>query len=256
MKKLVLLLVLVAWPATASARDLFAEANADYAAQRYDLAIAKYEELLKGGLRHEVLHYNLANAYFRSAQQGQEGKLGRAILNYERALAIDPDFEDARYNLDVARELSAARHGKETLAGTGKDPFWMRVANWMPLRTLLWIVLAIDIAFFVILIVVWFLSSGFLRTSLIVTSVFVGFALLVSGALLTFSGVYRATVDVGVIVADEAPLLEGPDPGRRELVELHAGHRVVLVRENHGWVRVRLANRMEGWVRQEMVDTI
>jgi len=41
--------------------------------------------------------YNLANAYFKL------GRLGPAILNYERALRLDPSDQDARDNLELAR---------------------------------------------------------------------------------------------------------------------------------------------------------
>jgi hypothetical protein len=252
---LVVVAILLA-PSAAHAKDLFAEANQDYAAQRYDAAIAKYEELAKSGLRHETLFYNLGNAYFRSAQAGAAGRIGRAILNYERALELDPGHEDARYNLQVARDAVATRWGKETVVGAAKDPLWIRVANWLPMRITIWIFLAIDVAFFAILIALRFLSAGFARTSLVVTSVFVGVAGVFAGGLLATQLVFRGTVDVGVIVSDEVTMREGPDPDRRELPKLHAGHRVVVLDENHGWLKIRLANRMEGWVPEETVDQI
>lgn len=233
--------------------DLFEEANADYAAQRYEIAIKKYEDLAKGGLRHEVLYYNLGNAYFRAAQQGQPEKLGRAILAYERALALDPDFEDARFNLTVARETVAARYGKDTVVGSGGAPLWIRVAEWVPFRAALWAFLILDVLLFAGLIALRFLSTGFARTSIIVAAWFDGVAVVVVAALLFVSTLHRVTVDEAVVVADEVVMREGPDPTRRELPKLHAGHRLEVVAENHGWLRVRLANRMEGWVPKETV---
>ena len=49
------------------------------------------------------LAFNLGDAYFR------KGALGPAIWSFERALALDPGDEDARYNLDKARKLAAGR---------------------------------------------------------------------------------------------------------------------------------------------------
>ncbi|MEW6758259.1 MAG: BatD family protein [Acidobacteriota bacterium] len=49
------------------------------------------------------LRYNLGNCAFKS------GDLGRAILQYRRALRLDPTLEAARHNLEAARRLLPAR---------------------------------------------------------------------------------------------------------------------------------------------------
>jgi hypothetical protein len=255
MKRMLFTVVLLAGLCAGAAAhaDEFADANADYAAQRYEQAIQKYEDLAKGGLRHETLYYNLGNAYFRAAQQGQTGKLGQAILAYERALSLDPDMEDARYNLTVAREIVASRYGKDTVVGEGGAPLWIRVANWIPFRVALWVFLILDALLFAGLVALRFLPTGFARTSIIVTVVFDGAAVLIVGALLFFSTLHRATTNEAIVVADEVIMREGPDESRRELPKLHAGHRLEVMAENQDWVKVRLANRMEGWVQKQTV---
>ena len=127
-KGLFLVLFLAALPARADER--FAEAQRAYVDRDYDTAIARYEALAAGGAASADVQYNLGNAYFRA------GRLGRAMLAYERALALDPGMDDARYNLDVARELASARFGEDKLKGAERDPVWMRVAGWVPTSTL------------------------------------------------------------------------------------------------------------------------
>ncbi len=56
----------------------------------------------RAGQWNPALFYNLGNAYFRT------GDLGRAILNYERALALDPSQPEARANLQLARDQARA----------------------------------------------------------------------------------------------------------------------------------------------------
>ena len=244
MKALVLLFAFATDP------ELFQQADDEYAHQRYDVAIAKYEELVARGANHESVYYNLANAYFRN------GNLGKAILNYERALARAPDSEDARFNLDVARETVAAKWGKDTVAGAEQDALWVRVVHWLPLRPLTWAFLALDLAFFGILLAMRFLSNGFLRTGLGVGNVFVGAAGLVLGVLLAGQLYYRAYVRTAVVVANEVVTRDGPDDTRREMFKLHAGHRVVLLKESRGWIRLRLANRVEVWAPKQAVEEI
>src|SRR5689334_20158348 len=80
----------------------FARANADYAAGKYANAIEGYEAVIKSGHWNASVFYDLGNAYFR------KNDLGRAILNYERALALDPSQPEARANLQLVRDRARA----------------------------------------------------------------------------------------------------------------------------------------------------
>jgi hypothetical protein len=239
-----------------AADDLFARANADYAARSYEAAIAKYEQLVKDGVRHEDLFYNLGNAYFRSAQAGAQDHLGRAILAFERALALAPGFDDARFNLEVAREVVAARYGQDKVKDAAQDPLWVRAATWLPLPTMAWLFFGLDVLLFALLIFLRFLPTGLVRAGLLVATAFTGVATLAVGTLLAAQVYYVETVRMSVVVADEVIMREGPDASRREGPRLHAGHRAQVLREDHGWIRLRLANRMEGWVPRQSVEEI
>jgi len=60
----------------------FTKANEEYAQGQFTEAISGYEGLVRAGQWSANLFYDLGNAYFRT------GEFGRAILNYERALAL------------------------------------------------------------------------------------------------------------------------------------------------------------------------
>lgn len=83
----------------ASAQALFYQANASYAEEKFDQAIAAYEEALKLDYESGPLYYNLANAYFK------QGILGEAIVNYLRAQRLMPDDADLKANLAYAQSL-------------------------------------------------------------------------------------------------------------------------------------------------------
>jgi len=254
-RRIALLVLLVAAPAYA-ADDLFPLANKDYSDQRYDAAIAKYEQLVKSGTRHPDLFYDLGNAYFRSAEKGTPNRLGPAILAYERALAMEPGFDDARYNLDVARDVVGARYGQDKVKDAAADPMWIRGATYFPLATLAWVFFGLNVLFFAVLIALRFLPTGFLRTGLFAANIFVGLAGLIVGVVLGAQVYFLETVRMSVVTADEVVMREGPDASRREGPKLHAGHRAEVLREDHGWARLRLANKVEGWVPADTVDEI
>jgi tetratricopeptide (TPR) repeat protein len=77
-------------------------ANQEYAQSHFVQAIDGYEGLVRSGEWSANLFYNLGNAYFRT------GDFGRAILNYERALALERHHPEATANLQIARDETRA----------------------------------------------------------------------------------------------------------------------------------------------------
>ena len=60
------------------------EAETAYTKEDYGKAIELYEGILKSNGDSPEIYYNLGNAYYKA------GKIASAILNYERALVLDP----------------------------------------------------------------------------------------------------------------------------------------------------------------------
>ena len=89
-------------PAFAQSDSQFAKANHEFAQGHFKEAIAGYEALVRGGQWNANLFYDLGNAYFRTRD------FGRAILNYERALALDNHHPEATANLQIARDEARA----------------------------------------------------------------------------------------------------------------------------------------------------
>ena len=73
-----------------------AEGDSAYIKEDYAAAIQIYETLLKKGEAAEV-YYNLGNSYYKV------GEIAKSVLNYERALLLNPGNSDIRANLEVAR---------------------------------------------------------------------------------------------------------------------------------------------------------
>src|SRR5919108_3472192 len=80
----------------------FLKANQEYAQGHFKEAISGYEALVRDGQWSANVFYDLGNAYFRA------GDFGRAILNYERALALERHHPEATANLQIARDEGRA----------------------------------------------------------------------------------------------------------------------------------------------------
>ena len=80
----------------------FAKANQEFAQGHFKEAISGYEALIRAGQWSANVFYDLGNAYFRT------GDFGRAILNYERALALERHHPEATANLQITRDEAHA----------------------------------------------------------------------------------------------------------------------------------------------------
>ena len=75
--------------------SLWNKANQSYMEGRWADAVSDYEKISGMGLESASLYCNTGDAYFK------DGNVSKAILFYERALKLDPSYEDARYNLEL-----------------------------------------------------------------------------------------------------------------------------------------------------------
>jgi tetratricopeptide (TPR) repeat protein len=80
----------------------FGKANQAFAQGHFKEAISDYEALIRDGQWSANVFYDLGNAYFRI------GDFGQAILNYERARALERHHPEATANLQIARDEAHA----------------------------------------------------------------------------------------------------------------------------------------------------
>lgn len=237
-------------------------------------AIAAYEQLDRQGVVSPDLAYNLGNAYFR------RGQLGPAVWAFERALALDPAHEDARYNLDRVRKI-AARAGASSdaarLASRGDDqePLWIRAVTAVAPSTVGWTFLATWFALFVLLaaLIVTRRRRRRAATTAPVAEAAAPAAaagrsarahgedagLLAAGVALAVVGVLTTgallvgrlaldRVPFAVVLPETVAVREGADKNYRTGFSVHAGLKVRLLDQDHGWVRIRLPNGLDGWI--------
>lgn len=230
--------------ASAASAETVAEAESralqDYYAGKYERSAQAFQRILSIPIENEDVHYNLGCALFRL------GKLGPAIYHFERALALSPSDEDARFNLETSRAMAGARV-KDEIKGAGDEPLWARLATALQLRS--WAVLFLGLwwAALGILFLLRFLS-GPARAGLIAVNSLL-FALTVAAGLGLGAHVYnQRRVQTCIVLPDQVEVREGPDATAKVSFRLHAGLRVRLQQSLNGWSRIRLANGLEGWL--------
>jgi tetratricopeptide (TPR) repeat protein len=241
---LTLAIFLCPWSYVLAQSD-FDAANAAYAEGRYEEAAAGYEALLAES-ESATLYYNLGNARFK------QGELAQAILNYERALRLDPRNKDAQYNLAFAQS-------KITDNITDQDFFlssWARsIRNSLNEST--WTILSIALFILGLAGILLFLlgRSTWLRKTAFHTAWIALLFSLVTG-LNAWSLHQRDTLrNEAVITQGIVNAKSSPDRSGTDLFTLHEGTKVTI-RETLGeWANVRVGSN-EGWIRLVCLERI
>jgi tetratricopeptide (TPR) repeat protein len=236
-----------AWLLLAAPQQVFEDAERLYNGGRYSEAAAQYESLLAEGTEDGHLYYNLGNAFFKS------GRLGKAVLAYERALRLMPGDEDVRANLAFANEMIAdAVSGPELpgylawaidlYRGSSPDTFaaLLSIAFILGGAAGSCLLLGCGARFRVPLF--YFLGG------LLVLAVLSGAAL--SGKLAP------ADEEQAVVLSARSEVRSGPGETNPQLAEIHEGLKLTVRSRRDDWFQVTLPNGLTGWVLEKDVEII
>lgn len=227
--------------AALSPLDAYQQGNRLYAQRNYAQAALAYEQALAAGPS-AVVHYNLANACFKS------GRIGRAILHYRRARYLAPRDPDIRANLDFAR-----RYRVDKLAATA-SPVAKALddaLHWLSRReAALWT--AVLTAFAAGFLAVWIVTR---RTPLLAPALLCG-ALALAGLATQRAWIAEIGSRPAVVVAPEARAWSGPSEEFKEILLLHDGSEV-RIREARGqYLLIQLPGGSGGWIRKDAVERV
>ena len=247
--KTLLLGLLLGWFLPLCAQEsTLKEAEEAYAKEDYTQAIELYESILKSYGESAMVYYNLGNAYYKV------GKVASAILNYERALLLNPGDSDTRFNLQVARQKTVDKIepiGEFFLTrwiGTVEDVYsadgW---AKW-------------GVASFVLFIgcLVLFFFSKWIRLKKI--GFFAGICfLLISLVANLFADsqqdklLHRADA---IVFASTVTVKSSPDASGTDLFILHEGTKVTIKSTLGEWSEIQLEDGNVGWMPSKEIQQI
>lgn len=245
-----LLISALAAPRPASAQaELFEQGNQLYQQSDFQGAIDAYEAVLAAGWESAALHYNLGNAYFKV------GELGRSILEWERALVLEPGDPDALANLQLARTLTAD-------AVEPMPQFWLfQLVSW-------WVNLVPRGLLIALVGGAWLLTAAGAATRILArgegASRWGGYLAVAGAAVVLLMGTNLAVRELGlgqpergIVLADAVPVRSAPaDDDDLTLFEIHEGTRVRIDRRTGAWAEVVLDDGKVGWVPADVFEEI
>jgi tetratricopeptide (TPR) repeat protein len=237
------LLLLCAHLSFAASVGDFKAANKLYDERKFPEAAATYEKIEP---KTANVYYNLGNTRYR------EGKLGLAIVNYERARRLEPRDPDILANLKFAEQRlgvdeantppRAVQRFLRSVVGSHTPTEWSAfelVALWLTSLTVGGCI---------------FLPRA--RTVFLVVAVagFVGFA--VTTFALGYETINSRTAPRAIVVTDETDARFAPLPESTVHFKLAEGTKIVIREDRGQWLLVERADGQEGWVKTDAVVPI
>lgn len=231
------------------------QGDSAYAKGNYILAEKLYLEALKKDGSSAQLFYNIGNACYR------QGNLGKAVLNYERSLKLDPTDQDTRDNLEfVQGKLTDKQidNGSFMLSLKNQIVEWFTADTWAVIAVVLFAVFIGCMAVYLFSNVVITRKISFFGGSLI-------FIITLITVLISFAAANRTESNAYAIIMPPASQLStSPREARTQSEQaflLHEGTKVLIVDSISSsaegkWYEVKVGARDRAWIKASDLQRI
>lgn len=240
MKKLwCILLLAIGFMSSAQPQlELFEKANSTYNDSDFPQAIRLYDSILKMDYESAELYYNLGNAHFKSNQ------LPLSILNYERSARLNPNDDDVKQNLKIAREATVDRF-EELPKSIVKVVYLSTLQLFQPDG---WGIVSLLFFGFLVLGCYLYLFTSIRRPGFITAVV----SLLLGLGSLSFAYAHSSFLEnntPAVIMAPSSYVKSAPSETAEDAFILHAGTKANILDELNDWTKIRLIDGKIGWIK-------
>ena len=219
-----------------------------YIKNDYKSAIQIYEALLEKGEAAEV-YYNLGNCYYKT------NDIAKSILNYERALLLDPGNTDIRVNLEMARAKTVDK------ITSIPDIFfiaWIKslinclsVDAWAKCGILFFILFLVAVALF------FFSKQASLKKGGFIGGIVFLILVVLSNVFASQQKAVLVNRNAAIVLVPSVTVRSTPSESGTSLFILHEGSKVELKDNSmREWKEIRLEDGKVGWVPTSSIEVI
>ena len=247
MKRLYILIVFTAMVVSLGAQTIqdkrFEAANALYnkgERESYEAALATYDSIIADKYVSAALLYNIGNTYFKL------NNYPMAILNYEKALKLDPTNADIKKNLEITNSLLTDKI--EPVPEHFIKRWINSIGNMFSANG--WAILSLVLFGILVILIFLYITAG---TKLLKEVSFFGGILVI---LLFVCSIIFANRSVNILNQhNEAIITEStttvksaPSESGTDIFVLHSGTKVTILDKEGDWDRIKIADGRDGWL--------
>ncbi len=249
MKKFIYTIMFAALSLAVSAQTDKIAADSAYVKGDYKAAIEIYESLAANNGESADVYYNLGNAYYKSEN------IAKAVLNYERALLLNPDDEDIRFNLELARSKTVDKVAPEYKFFLME---WLEgIINLLSISA--WSILAVVSFVVMLLTLLLFLfgkSVSTKKTGFII-ALFSLFITIFANLSALHRYHYLTERNNAVIMEPSVTAKSTPSNSGTELFVIHEGRKVKISDDSmREWTEIELEDGNKGWIPSSSLERI
>lgn len=222
------------------------DANNAYIEEHYKTAVKAYETQIDSAQMNSELFYNLGNAYYKT------NKKGLAIWAYERALKIDPQNEDAKFNLEFVQLQIVDKSEQDS--PTILD--WLKRLLYSPYINF-WSFVSIGSSLLLSLIVIVFIlsKSRKIRNLCLLSGTTIAVILIFSTTTAYFHKKALLDDSSAIVIDEEISIKLSPISKAKTSFKLHEGAKVSIEQKTEEWVQIEY-NGLTGWTKEKYIKRI
>ena len=226
-----------------------AMADSAYAEADYATAIHVYEQLLETYGESSAIYYNLGGAYYKMDE------IARAILNYERALLMDPSNADVKFNLELARSKAV---DKNAIVSELFFVRWYRdfasimsADAWSKVAILCFIILISCLALFI------FSKKSKTKKIIFIFALISLLCTILANVIASSQTAKLLHRESAIVVEPSVTVRSTPSVNGTELFILHEGKKVKIKDDSmKAWKEIEVEDGNIGWLPAEAIERI
>ncbi len=245
---LAVLLVIAVGIFAQTKESVFEEGVKAYENSDFRTALEKFSSLVHKKIVNADLYYNIGNCYYRMDD------LGRAILNYKRALRIQPGHLRAQSSLEFA--LTQTQDKQQHDSDDAVSGLMARINRAISLNAIA-VIAAIFLLIIVVIIAILIVFYSGREKSVPLFFLSIAIVLFLIASIYGWARLrHYQDNNQAVLLADTAIGYSGPGRDYTRVFTIHEGHIFEVMKQEAEWSQVKLGNGLGGWIQSQSFEKV
>ena len=223
--------------------------NILYKQGNYQEAIDLYETIVyRSQKQSPELYYNIANCYYKL------NKVAPSIYNYEKAILLNPDFEAAKNNLEIAKKMQIDDIKIVEKVGIGQ--LFQNITYCLEYDTWAWIAVGFGMLFLLFFIGYYFSDASVLKKMLFSGMLIALLLVILSLSAAIFEKSRLENDKPAIVFVEVTSLLSAAKLSSKEIMKLHEGTKVFILLTEKNFKKVQLTDGVIGYIESKSIKEI